>query len=158
MDWGMSDFRTGKVNRVVSAYDHRLFAIRSSDGVIHVLRQGSKPGDSDYTVESPVKRPYPQFIFALTDTWNLGGRPVEWGIEPIYHRLIEMDAQSRYSRPDDRMDDMKKQRDAVDRDRERQKINNGRDFAKELRPHFAKATNDIVMPAGNKNVSQVFVK
>lgn len=30
-------------------------------------------------------------IFSLTDTWNVRGRPVPWGIEPVMARIREMD-------------------------------------------------------------------
>jgi hypothetical protein len=153
----MGDHRLGQINRVVSSYDPRLFAIRSSDGVIHVLRQGTKPGDSDYSLDHPVRRPNPQFIFCLTDNWQLGGVPVEWGMEPVWNRLREMDTWGRYSRPEDRLQEMRAQRDRVDADHERQTSNNNRAIAMELRKDFAKASNDIVMRAGNRNVSHVYV-
>ena len=153
----MADTRLGQINRVVSGYDPRLFAIRSSDGVIHVLREGTKPGDSDYSLDHPVSRPNPQFIFCLTETWQLGGRPVDWGIEPVWNHLRELDTWGRYSRPEDRLHEMRAQRDRIDADKERQTSNNNRALANDMRSEFAKTTNDIVTRAGSRDDSKVYV-
>lgn len=150
--------RLAQVNRVVSSYDTRLFAVLSSDGVIHVLREGAKPGDSDYKVENTSGRPHPQFIFALTDTWQLGGVPVERGLEQIHQRLAAMDTWSKYERADDRLHEMHKLREQEKEQREREASNNNKAMAMELRRDFAKASNDFVVPAGNRDTTRVFTK
>lgn len=134
------DHRVKRITEVVRGHDRQLFAYRSMDGKVLVMRQGDRLAASDYNQSAPdVAKLNPQLVFALTDTWRVDGIPVEWGLEPILDQLKSRDA---WAHPDT-FRDMVKTRDRVKADQERSKRNEIRGLAADLRREFASATNDI---------------
>lgn len=90
-DW--QDSRVRFIDRVVKNYDHELYAARTSDGIIRILRNGKRfmPFWFSEDVLLQVLVDSPQFVCALTHNWKTSGRPVDWGSERIVQRLKESD-------------------------------------------------------------------
>lgn len=136
------DAVTASYNRFVKRYDRKLYVIKTHQSMHQIWREGDRPDcatdslDGDY-----VLRPNPQFILPLTDDWTLKGKPVEWGKEPLRAMLRSMDSWS----DDSHYQKMVKRRDEMKADTERQRKNDYRAKALDLRKDFAKLTNDIVV-------------
>lgn len=84
-------------------------------------------------------RPQPQPVMDLTDNWNIGGTPVEWGIEPILARLKAIDIASNPTL----FEDMMKGYEKLAESKERDFTNNVESFLLDFRRQFAKTFNDI---------------
>lgn len=138
------DFELKKINQALRKYDRDLYALREPVGVINVFRQGRRIDDSmipDCLEYLEILRPNPQYLFSLTNNWNLNGTPVEWGLEPIMYKIREMDSWSH----EISLDDMRRKREWADREAERIRVNEFKAVASELRRPFAKITNDYLV-------------
>ena len=134
------DSRVKRITQLVKGFDSRLYAHRAGSGVVQIHRQADKWEAADLCQEVPdLARLRPQFILALTNDWSPFGNPVEWGLEPITRKLLEMDGW----RDDRQFNEMRERRNSAQRDRERQNRNELRARAADMRRDFAKATNDI---------------
>ncbi len=67
--------RADVISKAVGNYDACLYAQEMPDGRIDIYRKNREN-------VSP-----PHFIFSLTDTWHPSGRKVDWGVEPVLHRI-----------------------------------------------------------------------
>lgn len=85
--------------------------------------------------------PHPQwdYIFALTDTWGLNGKPVLWGIDQIYEHLKEIDARDNPRL----MEELEAKHDKAKELKDRRRRNNIEAFCRDWRRSFAKATDGI---------------
>lgn len=84
-------WRVKRVNDLVKEHDRELFA-KKENGVIQVFRKTREYVPySDHDLSFTYTRYSPYFVLALTDTWNMNGKPVDWGLEPISKKLKEMD-------------------------------------------------------------------
>lgn len=128
-----------KITKEVRRYDRKLFAVRTCNGMLQIYREADHAAASDADEALSISRPHPQFILALTDTWTLKGKPVEWGMEPILAKLRDMDSW----REDKILENMLKIRARNEEDELRSMKNTNRAMAADLRKDFAKATNDI---------------
>lgn len=134
------DFRALRLTQEVKKYDSDLFVRRTTGGMLQVCRDRYEW--DTYRVDGSTLRALvlkPQVILALTDTWNVNGRPVEWGIEPVMVQLRSMDTWTQ----EGLFEDMVKRREKKEADKQREFNNNVRAAALDMRPEFAKATNDI---------------
>lgn len=131
--------REHKITKEVRRYDRKLFAFKASNGMLQILREGDKADASDADPALMISRPHPQFILALTDDWRLSGTPVEWGMEPIMAKLKDMDSW----REDKILDNLLKERERNEEDKDRSMRNENRAIAADMRRDFAKATNHI---------------
>lgn len=137
------DFRVRRITQLVKGYDQDLFAMRDEHGVVHIYRK--KPrimgsfnwGGCEYAY-SGIEN---QYIFSLTHNWKFAGRPVEWGIEPIYEYLTEIDSW-RDDRGYDEFCKLREKREEWKKESQRHEF---RARAADMRRDFAKATNDIVV-------------
>ncbi len=137
------DSRVRRITELVKEYDADLFSMRDNFGVIHVYRKkprimGTFSWEGCEYAYSGVEN---QYLFSVTHNWKFGGTPVEWGIEPIYQYLTEIDSW----RDDTGYDEFCKQRE---RQKEWKKETRKQDFrarAADMRSEFAKATNDIIV-------------
>lgn len=136
------DSRTARVSRLVRSYDRKLYAQRIN-GMIQVWREGERSEVLPYEVEDAnyILRPNPQFIFALTDDWKLGGQPVDWGIEPLSWKIRSMDAW----RDDSYFDRMLKSREREEEEKDRTRRNEFRAIAADYRKDLASATDEFVL-------------
>lgn len=136
----MMDSRAKRITAVVSAYDSTLFAIRTVNGMLQIHRKMDKLKVSNHYQTALLPGEYhPQFILALTDTWKLTGKPVDWGIEPIMAQIRSMDAWAK----EDLYSDMCKRRARENELKDQHFKSEVRASADELRRDFAQATNDI---------------
>lgn len=125
---------TSKLRR----FDKDLYARRNLFGHMVVMRRNQNPAAYEYM---DGKLSQDQFIIALTDNWALRGKPVEWGYEPIYSKLREMDSWSRQTL----YEEFCKARELREQDEERQRTNELHAHLADIRKDFAKATNDIIV-------------
>lgn len=121
------DYQLSRLNQVIKSFDRELFAKRVGEQV-QIHRKSVQNGDA--TVH---------LILALTHNWLAHGKPVEWGLEPILQRLLSMDSW----RNDSIYSDMVKDRESAKYWEERERKNNSRAMALDIRKDFAKSTNDI---------------
>lgn len=133
------DQRVRSLNQAIQSHDRDLYVRRESHG-INVYRKGTAFDYFDLDgFRLLYSRPNPKFILALTDNWNVTGKPVDWGIEPVIQRLKAIDMQGDFNEVTTLMDQMEKD--------EEQKIISKRskfeDMAKEMRPVFAKAFDGV---------------
>ena len=136
----MGDSRTRILTEHLKKIDSKLYATRCSDGRIDVYRKAKRfiPFEYEdkkflYSVDQP------NFILALTDNWSVRGKPVEWGIDPLIHRMQEIDAWNKGLTAEDFIKDYEK----ADESRARARMNSHEAFLKDARPAFKKAFNDI---------------
>lgn len=133
--------RARRVSELVKRYDRRLFATwNMRHKVVTILRQADRLEASDFYQHEPsLASLNPQLILALTDNWTLSGQPVDWGLEPILDKLKSIDGWRDF----DHFTKMVKRRVREELEKERVIRNELRARAADLRPDFAKATNDI---------------
>ncbi len=136
------DARVKVLNKLVKSYDKSLFSKRDLNGHAHIYRKKYVLDRFEWSgVRYFYTRPVDDHILALTDNWNVGGVPVEWGLDNIWNRLSMLDTW----RDDTRYDQFCNYRQRVEEDKKRQTRNDFRARAADLRKDFAKATNDIVV-------------
>lgn len=142
--------RLQKIQRELKRYDKMLFVYSNKFGIDLVMRQADRLEASDYNqIEPEVSALHPQIIFALTDDWKPTGNPVPWGIEPVMERLKWMDSW----RDPDMFRRMEKNNELCEDDESRQRHNNLRALAADVRPELKKAYGDYItryMPAYDK--------
>lgn len=121
------DGRVREVTRAVSGYDKDLFAKREGNGAIHIYRKTNRPADPTW------------FVFALTDTWTVHGKPREWGIEVVVNRLKAHDLW----KDETIVDRINAETAKLEQSAERERQNTVESFLKEFRRSFARATDGI---------------
>lgn len=136
------DWRVRRINKLLKEYDKQLYCRRDAAGTIHVYRKavrfvhfkwrGQKYAHASF---------YDQYIISLTDNWFHDGKPVDWGLEPIWRKFLQMDSW----RDDTGYDRWAKSRDKYHEDQDRMRRNEFRAIAADMRKDFAKATNDFVV-------------
>jgi hypothetical protein len=131
--------RVDRITNALRAHDDKLYCAKSKEGTLCVYRRSYRL--EPYQIGDNVLvdlRPAPFFIFALTDTWKLNGLPREWGIDPIMHRIREIDGWSR-NVAQDLIKGYEKDAESKDRDID----NQNEAFLKDFRKQFAKTTDGI---------------
>ena len=131
------DWRAHRITQELQKHDKGLFAKRVNDS-IQVWRLADHWAAADLEDGMGASRPT-HFVLALTDNWQLSGRPVDWGLQPVWDRIIEMDQHQKASF----LDEMRKDRERAKEARKRSQINDVRARAADMRKEFAQATNDI---------------
>lgn len=135
--------------KALKRYDRDLFAARNLDGVVCVFRKTKRyePVCVDEGFKFLNLIECKQFVFAITDTWNLKGRPIDWGIDDVLHRIQKIDLQAN--------EQLFEQIDAEEQRREEQKKRHLRNemeaFWIDERRRFAKATDDILTHSMSKD-------
>lgn len=79
-----------------------------------------------------------QLVLPITDNWTESGKPVDWGIEPIFWKIQQLDGYR-----DDGYEEFVKQRERIKSNKERAHRNEIKALAYDCRREFAKATNEI---------------
>lgn len=130
-------FRLKRISRFVNSYDKDLYA-KSVKDIITVWRKNSNPAAYEYFDD---ELNTDQFIIALTDSWSMSGNPVDWGLDPIYWKIMSMDSWHRINM----YDEFCRRRERMMENKERARRNENRAIAADLRSEFAKATNDIIV-------------
>lgn len=141
--------RAKVVTSYIKRFDPLLFCEKSGDGKLCVYRKGQRI--ESYDVDGVVigfVRPAPYLVLSLTDTWNLNGKPREWGIEPIMNRLRMSDTWSR-----DVAKESIESIEKFDESKERAIDNHIESYLKDVRREFAGVTNDINTANLNKKIN-----
>lgn len=131
--------RAEDVTRFLRKVDSKLYCEKGREGKLCVYRKSSRiePYDVDGVIINFV-RPAPFFIFALTDNWQLSGKPTDWGLDPIYFRLQEIDSWNR-----NLAEELIEQEEKEARIREKDLRNENEAFAKDFRKQFARTFDDV---------------
>lgn len=85
--------RAERITSAVKAHDRELYCERDMEGKLCIFREGHSWENHPLKDGNLLRvlRPVPHLVFALTDSWSIRGRSVDWGIEPIMKRLKAMD-------------------------------------------------------------------
>lgn len=135
MDWSIK-----RLTEEIKKHDPLLYALKTNSGMRQVWRKAQK-WDAAYWIseeQAPTSSPT-QFILALTDDWTLTGKAVEWGIEPVMQKILEMDSW----RDDSLLSNLRKEREKAKELRDRELKNELKARAYDMRKDFARATNEI---------------
>jgi hypothetical protein len=84
-------------------------------------------------------RTVPQVIFALTDTFTQKGNPIDLGIEPLLHRIKQIDGYGDFSTTKNIIPDLEKDAEYKKKDLS----SKFEEMAYETRPMFKKAFADV---------------
>ena len=89
--------RVNQITKFIKRHDRELYCEKHREGKLCVYRNSKRwefydIGDGNTL---SVARSTPFFILALTDDWRFNSPPREWGLEPIFNRLKEMDLWNR---------------------------------------------------------------
>lgn len=132
-------WRVERLTQELKGHDKMLFATKTNTGMVQVWRRADRWAAADLLHEESGHSQPMQFILALTDSWKLDGNPVDRGIEPVLYKIRQMDSWNKGSQ----LDAMRRRRDAEKEDQDRQKRNETRAIAADLRSEFARSVNDI---------------
>jgi hypothetical protein len=128
-------------NKAIKEYDRELYAHRSEEGVISILRCNKRfvlydldGQDLHVLIDSP------EFIFALTDNWSTTGQPRLWGSDRVLARLREIDSWAKK----DFLEEIDEQNEKVDQSKARHLRNEMEAMFSDGRRQFAKATDGIL--------------
>jgi len=128
-------------NYYLKKYDRDLFAGRTKDGVLCVLRKVKRYEPvvvaDDFKLLNLVE--CKQFVFALTDTWTLAGQPRSWGIDRVLDRLREIDCQAN----ERLIEEMDAANERADESKKREFRNEAEAFWLDHRKEFIKAVDSV---------------
>lgn len=128
------------MNRLVRTHDPDLYVKRAGNGTLCVMKR--RVSWESYEFAGALlhySRIFDDLVLPLTDDWQATGQPVEWGMEPVYWKLQELDGH----RDDTGYDKFVKEREQKRANKDRAFKNEVRARAYDLRKDFARATNDI---------------
>lgn len=140
---------TESYTRALKRYDRDLFAGHNMDGVMCVFRKFKRfepvcewRGGQLFNLKEAK-----QFVFSLTDNWNLSGQPRQWGIDFVLNRIKEIDAlaNERF------FDELDAHNEKIDESKKRGMKNEMEAFWSHERRRFAKATDDILTHSLSKD-------
>ena len=86
------DSVTRRLTKAVKEHDSLLYVERDNHGGMNLWRKDYRKEFFSYngnTYSYMVSSPY--FVLRLSDDWTTRGRPVEWGVEPLLHRIRSID-------------------------------------------------------------------
>lgn len=142
--------------RALKRYDPDLYAGRNRDGVACVFRRTKR--FEEVVVEDGYRllnlREDKQFIFSITDNWNLSGKPREWGIDHVLTHLKQIDALTNASF----IEEMDRENERIDESKKRGMKNEIEAFWKHERRRFAKATDDVLTHSMSKDNKRMRLK
>jgi hypothetical protein len=130
-----------RVNRLLKGFDKDLKCTRGSDGVYRVIQL--VPSWTLYDIDGTTIA-YPQnethHVFSLTDNWSGRGRPVMWGLEPIFQKLRDIS----FDRRDQMIEEVFKSQEKAQESRDRQAMSKFEDIASETRDIYKKTFSDTL--------------
>ncbi len=129
------------LTRKVKTYDPSLFATKNEgqpfiiwrDMPMYEFQSSGRDGEGYYYAGRSR-----QFVVALTDTWDMKGRQVEWGWEPVRAQLSLMDVQQNGR---DVLKEAEDHNAAVDRYKQNKRMEHFRDVADRARYDIVKTLN-----------------
>jgi hypothetical protein len=87
--------RAKHLTRILQDYDRELIAVFRY-GRIDIMRKCFRMVAYDVdgcTLLAPVRNDW--YVMSLTHDWHKEGRPVDWGVEPLLHKLTSIDLHRR---------------------------------------------------------------
>lgn len=142
-------YRLARLNQTVKKLDPDLYVIENSSGMRQIWRK-AKRKDLEGLEESGRTELSNELILALTDTFTLRGKPVDWGLEPIVSQLKSMDSW-RDDRIYDDMVERRKRQEEWSKESQRHEI---RARAADMRKDVARAFNDVNTSTLDKKVGR----
>lgn len=135
--------------RALKSYDRDLFAGRNRDGMPCVFRKVKRwvtvCDDVDFRLANLTEDK--QYIFAITDTWNMKGCPRSWGIDDVVGRVQKLDSLANK----DFFEKMDAENERLDQIKKKDLRNEMEAFWSHERNRFARATNDILTHSLSKD-------
>ncbi len=125
--------RARVLSKHLREYDSKLYA-KFRYGRIDVFRKGERYVAYDFdgeTILAPVENDW--YVMSLTHDWNINGRPVDWGVEPLLARLRAIDLHRR-----DLASEMERAEEKLSASKDRTMDNNLEAFWKDNRRAWAK--------------------
>lgn len=144
----MVDYYRYRMTKAVSKMDPDLYCDEYMDGYAIFRRHMTLGVPIDF--EGDVIREtlnQPQMILPLTDSWGVNGRPVEWGVCPVYFRLKEIDA---WTNNDHHTTRWEEEYEKSQESKARKRRNDQEAFLKDFRGQFAKAFEHVNTSTVNK--------
>lgn len=135
--------------RALKNYDRDLFADRNRDGVTCVFRKVKRfvPVCVDQNFRLLNLTEDRQFVFAVTDTWNLSGRPVDWGIDDVVGRIRRLD----FLANKDLFEKLDEENEKLDQIKRKDLRNEMEAYFSDERRRFAKAFDDVLVHSLSKD-------
>ena len=130
-----------KLNQLAKSYDSTLFATGNEGQPLIIWRDmpmyefspTGRDGEG-YTYAGRSR----QFVLALTDTWDMRGRPIEWGWEPVRAQLAAMDS---HNNGRDLLSEVRSHNESIDKYQKNKRLEHFRDVADRARYDIVKACN-----------------
>jgi hypothetical protein len=136
----MADLRS--YTHVLRRYDRDLYAGRNMHGLPCVFRRSkrfvpvfeSEAGRLSTLIDDI------QFVFAITDNWMASGKPRDWGIDDILHKIQSIDALANQKL----FDEMDEANERIDQVKRKDLRNEMEGFWSYERRRFAKTFDDVL--------------
>lgn len=136
-------------DRVLKSYDKELFVARNTDGVLCVFRHTKRfePVCETEGFRLLNLMADKEYVFAVTETFGLSGKPRDWGADDILNHIQKIDslANKRF------LDELDAENERVEQSRRRHLRNEMEAFWSHERRRFAKATDDILTHSLDKS-------
>ena len=132
--------RENRITKELQKHDRLLFCDKSRSGRMDIFRKGWRYESYLLEDKAVLKRSvfHPHYVFSLTHNWNLNGRPVDWGLEPIVARVKAMDLWNRNI-----VEDMIAGYAEDEKCQERTRNNSIESFLYDFRSQFKKTFSDV---------------
>lgn len=131
--------RAEVLTKALKSHDRMLYVEKNKEGKLCVFRHSIRW--ETYYLEDNVllrfARPAPHFVLALTHNFKANGMDVDWGVEPIMHRIRSIDLWNR-----DLCREQEEQYEKKKAGLDRESRNQAEAFASDVRPIFKKTFAD----------------
>ncbi len=135
--------------KALKSYDRDLYAARNNDGVTCVFRKIKRYipicVDLDFRLMNLIEDK--QYVCAVTDTWSLSGRSIDWGIDDVVGRVQKLDVLANK----DLLEKMDAENEHLDKIKRKDLRNEMEAFWSHERRRFAKATDGILTHSLSKD-------
>ena len=135
--------------KALKRYDLDLYVDRNKDGAACVFRRVKRfvpvCVSEGFKLLNLIEDK--QFVFALTDTWTLKGKPVDWGIDDVLGRIRKLDVWANKNL----FDEMDAENERIEQIRQKDLKNEMEAFWSDEHSRFKKATGDILTHSMSKD-------
>jgi len=142
------DSEVTRLQRIFKRFDKDLTVRRSPDGVARLIQKIKKLKGFDVdglTIYCPVEEEH--LIFSFTDDFSAKGKPVEWGHEPLFHKMRQIALDRRDALFRELEEESKKKEEKKDRDQ----FAKFEDIAHETRDIYKKTFSDVLTHSMDKS-------
>jgi len=129
-----------RFNKLVRRFDRDLSARRSIHGVIQICQKKRRWDAFDLDGQI-IRYAYDDLspVFGLTHNWSSFGDGVSWGVLPVLAKLNEISL----SRRDELRRELEKERDRLDEEKRRDRMNKFEGIAEETHAVYKEALKDV---------------